>query len=308
MPVDRTLIRTGRLRVGEYHCGPGDPRWAEVNEIPSAPHLAFPRTSVVIGQLGREPVLTSPNHVMFYNAGQRYRRWLHDERGDHCLYLEVNPSLFTDVLRTVAPSAHRSDEPAVPFDHGPSDADAYLLSHLLGRHLATEEQPDRLFVAEMAYRLLLRAVDNAIAFHGRGRSNGRRQTRETHRQLVEDTKDLLIATVTRNTTLAQLARTLHSSEFHLARVFRAETGFTLHGYRNHLRLRLGLERLPDSRADLTKLARSLGYCSHSHFGDSFRTVFGVPPSYLRDDPGAATMRELRRILEARLTHAPMRRR
>lgn len=303
MPVDRTLFQTGRLRVGEYHCRPGDARWAEVNEIPAAPHLAFPRTSVVIGHLGREPVLTCPNHVMFYNSGQRYRRWLHDERGDHCLYLEVSPSLFGEVLESVAPQARRREEPTVPFDHGPSDADAYLLSHLLWRHLEAEEQPDRLFVVEMAYRLLLRAVGNAFAFHGRGRSNGRRQTREAHRQLVEDAKGLLIATVTRNTTLAELARTLHSSEFHLARVFRAETGFTLHGYRNNLRLRLGLERLPDRRVDLAKLARSLGYCSHSHFGDSFRSVFGVPPSSLRDNPGDRTVRELRRILEAQLTGA-----
>jgi AraC-like DNA-binding protein len=303
VPVDRTLFETERLRVGEFCCRPGDSRWAEVNEIPDAAHLAFPRTSVVIAHLGREPVLTSPNHVMFYNAGQRYRRRLHDERGDYCVYLSATHALLAEVLATVSPSAHGGGGPAFTFDHGPGDADTYLLSHLLSRHLRTEPRPDRLFAAETAHRLLARAVETAVAFHARGHLPGRLHTRTLHRRLVEDAKGLLIATMTRNTTLAELARTLHSSEFHLARVFRAQTGFTLHAYRNHLRLRHALECLPERDLQLAELARGLGYCSHSHFGESFRSVFGVPPSSLREHGGTHTARVLRRIVEARLIRA-----
>ena len=46
--------------------------------------------------------------------------------------------------------------------------------------------------------------------------------------------------------LTALARALHTSPFHLARVFRSETGFTVEGYRQALRLRAALELLPST--------------------------------------------------------------
>ena len=65
-------------------------------------------------------------------------------------------------------------------------------------------------------------------------------------------------------------------------MFRAETGFTLAGYRPALRLRAALERLPDSDGDLSALALELGFSSHSHFAASFTREFGVPPSAVRE--------------------------
>ena len=91
-----------------------------------------------------------------------------------------------------------------------------------------------------------------------------------------------------------LARRLHSSAFHLARVFRAETGFTVHGFRQSLRLRSALERLSDHRNDLTALALELGFSSHSHFTERFRNEFGVAPSQVRDE------RLVRHLLQAAL--------
>jgi AraC family transcriptional regulator len=89
-----------------------------------------------------------------------------------------------------------------------------------------------------------------------------------------------------------VAAALYVSPFHLARVFRARTGFSLGGYVHGLRLRRAVERLaaePD--VDLSRLALELGYCSPSHFSDRFRTAFGAPPSALRGT-------QLRTIMEA----------
>jgi AraC-like DNA-binding protein len=80
-----------------------------------------------------------------------------------------------------------------------------------------------------------------------------------------------------------LACALHASPFHLARVFRAETGFSLEGYPRALRLKAALERLPESGDSLTALALELGFASHSHFTETFRREFGVAPSVVRDD-------------------------
>ena len=96
---------------------------------------------------------------------------------------------------------------------------------------------------------------------------------------------------------------MHSSPFHLARVFRAHTGFSIHGYRNQLRLRSSLERLFEPEVDLALLGRELGYSSHSHFTDSFHRTFGRPPSAVRRAGRAADLAELRTIVEAPLAGA-----
>jgi AraC-like DNA-binding protein len=94
------------------------------------------------------------------------------------------------------------------------------------------------------------------------------------------------------------AVSLHSSPFHLVRVFHELTGFTLHDYRLHLRLRRSLDQLLDTDHELTRIAHELGFCSLSHFSGSFRRKFGLAPSAVR-----AGGRELSKILEAELAAA-----
>jgi AraC-like DNA-binding protein len=92
---------------------------------------------------------------------------------------------------------------------------------------------------------------------------------------------------------------VYASPFHLARVFHACTGFTLHRYRLQLRLRASLARLSEPGAELTGLAFELGFSSLSHFSDSFSDAFGLRPSAAQ-----AGGPELRKIVEARLAAAP----
>jgi len=82
-------------------------------------------------------------------------------------------------------------------------------------------------------------------------------------------------------TLDALARAVFSSPFHLARVFRRETGISLHTHWNKLRLRQALQEIADGASDLTRLALELGFSSHSHFTQAFTREFGEPPSRIR---------------------------
>ena len=134
-------------------------------------------------------------------------------------------------------------------------------------------------------------------FTALSRPAGRDHTQREHAQLAETAKGYLTEHLAERVTLNDVARAAHSSEFHLARIFREQTGFTLHGYRTHLRLRLALDRLADDELDLTALAAELGFSSHSHLTRAFKTIFGAPPSLIRS---AFRLRELRRIVEAPL--------
>jgi AraC-like DNA-binding protein len=277
--ASRTLLRTAELTLGEFTCAPGDPLWDEVNtQIGAWPHVVFPRTHVLIAQEGLWPALVTPNHVVYYRPHQLYRRGLRDLRGDCSLWLEVSPALLSRL-------------PAGPA--GPSDSRTYLLAVGLARHLTVEATPDRLLAEEAALRLLERAVVPAAA----GAEARRSRTRREHAELAESAKELLARRVDEPLSLRDVAAALHVSPFHLARVFRARTGFSLSGYVHGLRLRRAVDRLaaePD--ADLSRLAVELGYCSPSHFSDRFRAAFGVAPSALRGT-------KLSTIVEAPRAHA-----
>ena len=112
LTVERTLYQAPRFRLAEFWCPPDSPRWREPNVIPDRPHVAFPRTSTVIGHSGCEPTLANSNHVMFYNPGQRYERMLHDPDGDRCWFVELDAGLLAELTASAA----------FHFTAGPTDA------------------------------------------------------------------------------------------------------------------------------------------------------------------------------------------
>jgi AraC-like DNA-binding protein len=282
--IDRRLFENDRLVVGEFWCPPESRCWDGLNSVSAVPHVVFPRTPVTIRQLGREPVVCDRNHVLFFNPGQRFFRSLRSRGGDRSYYVELAPELL---FRLGGPSAF-------PFAFGPCDASVFLLQRLTIRHLR-EPSPDPLLVEECMTEALARALERARAFHGL-RARGRETTRAAHREIVDQTKELLAARFRERLTMGEIADAIGVSRFHLSRVFRTCTGFSLHGYRNQLRLRAALERLVDPQTVLPPLAAELGFSSHSHFTASFREAFGVAPSELRGPIGS---KKLEAVLAAR---------
>ena len=88
-----------------------------------------------------------------------------------------------------------------------------------------------------------------------------------------------------------------ASAFHVCRVFREQTGHTIHRYLTELRLRTALSRLEDCPDDILGLAVELGFANHSHFTTVFRAAFGVTPSDFRQRATPVFVRELRQRLQ-----------
>jgi AraC family transcriptional regulator len=260
--VEQILYRSERFTVGEVWCPPAAERFRCVTLVEGGPFAVFPGRSVVVKRVGGKSILVNANHVLFYNPGERYARRLHDPAGTRCVYVELR------------------GEDEVPVAHGPCAADAYYAKNRVIRLLRSSSAPDPLVVEEEICGTLDRVIDDAFALH-RVRTAERASTREAHRELVEAAKALLTERSTERLSLEEIGKALDTSPFHLARVFRAATGFTLHAYRAQLRLRLALQVLGDAPVDLRELAQELGYASHSHFTDSFRGTFGVAPSAVR---------------------------
>ncbi|HEY7003562.1 MAG TPA: AraC family transcriptional regulator [Gaiellaceae bacterium] len=275
--IDRRLLETDRLVVGEFWCPPQSRCWDGLNSVSAVPHVVFPRTPVTIRQLGREPVVCDRNHVLFFNPGQRFFRSLRSRDGDRSYYVELKPELMFRLggLATF------------PFAFGPCDPGVFLLQRLAVRHLR-EPNPDSQLVEECVTEAVSQALTRARAFHGL-RAHGREATRAAHREIVDQTKELLAARFREHLTMGEIAGAIGVSRFHLSRVFRSCTGFSLHGYRNQLRLRAAVERLVDPQTILPPLAAELGFSSHSHFTAAFREAFGIAPSELRGRIGRARL-------------------
>jgi AraC-like DNA-binding protein len=105
---------------------------------------------------------------------------------------------------------------------------------------------------------------------------------------VEGAKEALTIRLGDCLTLDELSQELFTSPYHLARVFRAATGFSVHGYLTHLRLRTGFDRIRAGQGGIAEIGLFVGYRSPSHFTASFRRAFGLTPSDLTAAvPGAA---------------------
>ena len=295
---DTPLFTSPLVKIASFRADPAHPQFR--NSGPTENHIfVFPRTSVRIQHVDKAPFITSPNVVTFYNRDQVYLRDRVTRDGDACEWFALDPGLLLDAVRSHDPSAtDRPDHPFL-FTHGPSDPRTYLLQRLLVRHLIEAGPLDSLFVEETVVRLFDRVLASAFrvfeppaapAKEPRGRSF----------ETVEAAQAVLAARYREPLSLEEIAQQAGVSVFHLCRLFRRRTGFSLHAWQTQLRLREALERVTEPGIDLTDLALDLGYSSHSHFTAAFRQAFGMPPSALH---AAATARRARELADRLLPAA-----
>lgn len=285
MPTVRVLLDAPGLELGIFRCLPGDRAWREENCVGDGYHVVIPGPPVLIEQSRARPVVTNRNHAVFYNSQEVYRRGLLSDRGDECVFMRVAAAVVREVAADAEPSLADASEFRFPFVDGPLDAGTHLRHRLLVERLAQASEPDGLFAEESVLQLLREVVAESVRAYrhadGGRRRRARPMTELDHCDLVEDAKAVLSRRFSEPLGLRDIAAAVHASPFHLARVFRARTGSSLHAYRNQLRLRASLEALADPRRQIAGVAMDLGYASASHYIDSFRAAFAMTPTAFR---------------------------
>ena len=258
------LFRSPVVSLGRFWCAPDDVRWEQENYVGDVAHIVFPATPVWIGAGGQDLMLTGPNHAVFFNSGDAFRRRRFGEHGDRNHFMVLSHATLEEWLQG----------PRFPRPVGKLLPRPYLTVRRVARALA--EGADGLAVQERLLAVGYATVCGAFGLAGVDAGPLRRVA-----PVVEQTKALLSARFTEHLTLDELGREVNLSPFHLARAFRRQTGYTLHEYRTHLRLRAVVERLEHGDEDLAVIAREVGFSSHSHLTATFRRAFGVPPSAVR---------------------------
>jgi AraC-like DNA-binding protein len=135
-------------------------------------------------------------------------------------------------------------------------------------------------IEERAVAFLREAVGQASRRRGvrlRRRASGNRLAAE----YTAHVSQVIAARYREPLTLAEVARTVGVSPFHLSRLVTAAAGVPIHRMILRRRLRDALEMLLDTRESISRIALIVGFASHSHLTDAFRREFGVPPRTLR---------------------------
>lgn len=151
------------------------------------------------------------------------------------------------------------------------NARAQVLVALL-RHSLVERIAETLEAESLALTLVRRALGPRTA-RIPGASAGRQK-------LVDRTKLVLVADLSRRWSLQQIADEVGVSAVYLTQVFQQVEGLPLYQYHLRLRLARALDLLADY-ADLSTLSQDLGFSSHSHFSAAFLQTYGRSPTAFR---------------------------
>ena len=278
---ERAVLITDSVMLGQFSCAPDDPGFRDAGRIRNYV-VAFPRTAVWIQHDGEPSFVADPSVATVYNATQPFERRRIAPEGDRSDWLAVSEPLARELVEALDPTAADFERPLRASSAPVSNA-LYLRQRRLfdaaARRaldpLAAEEEVLSIFSATLAsaMRRDLREIGN----------RGSRSDR-----LVVATQRLVMESLHDNLTLTQIASELGSSVFHLCRVFRDRTGQSIHEYRRTMRLRAALGLASKYRGNLSELALTLGFYSHSHFTAAFHNAFGVIPSEYADEAPSLT--------------------
>lgn len=277
--------------IGDYRCACRDDGMGR-EEHSNTDEIVFPRRGVFTKHLTRRRAfMADANYIVYFNRNEPYRISHPAAERDRCTTLYMRGPTLLEAAAARDP--HVGDRPERPFgqSHAPSSAAVAALHVRLLRRIALDPSPD-LRIDELALDLFSAALPHAGESCERQilRSSG--VTRHAHLDLVERTRIALSETFHAKVTLAELAARVHSSPFHLARVFRLYSGLSLHTYRMRLRLRAALDRFADGDVDLTGVALDCGFFDHSHFTNAFRGEFGISPREFLRPSARRQLREM----------------
>jgi AraC-like DNA-binding protein len=258
--ADLILFQSDTLKViDRLQTGPKND-WG-VTRGGGTPSILFLRAGLFECRTSRENVLTDTTYVKCYDGAHEYHlRRLLDE-GEAYTLICPGQALMEEAF------SGAGYQVACPGD--------MHLRHLnLHRDLLSGEL-DSLDAQEAVLCLL---ADVAKAF---GARRGIAPANSRLRARLQEAQAYVAADPARDHRLQDVASIAGVSEFHFARLFRAETGQSLRSYRKRLRLRLALKLISEGEGNLSRVALDSGFSTHSHMSAAFQAEMGRTPSAAR---------------------------
>ncbi len=271
----RTLFRSDLIQVFDYRCTGHDDK----GEMPQGFEIVLPRAGAYQRSDTHGTFLADPNHILFYNLGEPYDITHIIKGEDSSTVFVISPSLLTEIIRAYNPDVE--NRPLRLFQSSHLIYSSYLQTLQYKLLTTARDTIDILAVEEEIITLMseiLRASHRGRTY----RSKVSRETVRTHIEQVHRVKTFLNSHVQSHLQLEHISSAVHLSPYHLCRIFKQNTGVTLHQYVKRLRLfNLAEQMLEQPMTRLDILAAEYGFSNHGNFSTAFRQTFGMNPSELR---------------------------
>jgi AraC-like DNA-binding protein len=300
--AERILRRTSLVSLGEHRCPPTHPLFEVGGGPQTCPYIGFMRSTVIRAPEDSQPEVQTPNVAGFHNVGSCYRRRAVDDAGDVSDWIALSPSLLAELVNVRLDSKGEQNSQVFSRPFAPISSGVYLAQRHLMEVLNTNADVSDLAVEEYVIRLVRIILDEANEFWDT-RAKPKREPRPTCElrrvSIVEVVKERIATEYWSNQSLASLASSVHCSAGQLARIFPAQTGFSIHSYQQHIRLRVALQLLRETPFELCDVAAQLGFANHSHFSTVFKRQFGIPPSEFAKSRSRGLLRSFLELLDRR---------
>ncbi len=108
-----------------------------------------------------------------------------------------------------------------------------------------------------------------------------RKSGKAYRGVVADIMNYINRKAPENVSLAELSAVLHKNQYYICRVFKRETGMTVHAYMNSLRIQQARMLLRDTDRPVAEIADVTGFNGLSSLTKSFKKAVGMTPTAYR---------------------------
>ena len=225
--------------------------------------VVFPYAGAFEWHVGAKAVFLDANHLLFVNAAEDYADSHVAGVGHDSIIITPSLSMLQELCGHAVPLRH----PAFQRVAKPTTPRLNTRSHRLLRLEASSN--DRLACDELMIALLIEAL-----------APTKRVARASPLRVVDLAKQFLHAHLCEPISLNEIAHAVEVSGAYLTDAFARSEGVPVCRYRMRLRLNRALVDLPRCE-DITGLALGLGFSSHAHFSDAFKSLFGLSPSAFR---------------------------
>lgn len=229
--------------------------------------LVLPYAGAFEWHVGGKTVFLDGTRVLFVRAGEDYADRHVAGCGHDSIIITPRLSILDELCRPAGPSRH----PAFQHVAETTTPRMNLRSHRLLRLEASGNDPlasDELMIAVLSEAL----------------GPTQRVSRISPLRVVAAAKQYLHEQLCEPISLNDIANAVQVSGAYLTDAFTRSEGMPLGRYRMRLRLNRALVDLPRCE-DITALALDLGFSSHAHFSNAFKSLFGVSPSVFRSGCG-----------------------
>lgn len=272
-PVESLLFRSDLVKVGSFECSADDPCW-RTTDVLDNDVFVLPQRPVWIRRNSGSYRFAEPGAILMHRAGSTLQRRFSSAAGERTYWFGVHPDVFVETLQRHKLSTRQMGGALIV-----TPKFRYRLALFL-RQL--ECAPDDRLAVEEDVLTLFFEICEMRALQERQNGTSRLGTERRQRQLAERARAYLDAHMAETISLDTVAAEVGASLFHLCRVFRQQTGMTMHAYRTRQRLGTVVDRLVKGQSkNITELALDTGFASHSHLSRVFQKALGISPSAIR---------------------------